>query len=85
MNRPEPMSREDYTLFTTDADSHGARLQRKGFSPIYQTAYSHTWHNLDTLTLISYCEGDVTEMTFKSEADFLQEVEYVRQWAKENI
>lgn len=85
ISRPTPSKREDYILMCNDASQHGQRLLNRGFDCLYQTAYGHTHANRDRLAVISYCEGDVTALYFKNEADFNAECDFVKQWARENI
>jgi len=45
--------------------------------------YYGNWANPTTLTIVSYCEGDVTVKTAKTEAEFVEEMHSIQKWHNE--
>ena len=47
-------------------------------------SYFGTWANPFSLTIINYCEGDVTKTVCDTPEEFVAELEQMKQWNEEN-
>jgi hypothetical protein len=55
----------------------------KGFAQFdspQDASYYGTWANPTTLTIVSYCEGDVTESTADNAQEFCEELRKIDAW-----
>lgn len=46
--------------------------------------YFGTWANPETLTIVCYCEGDVTRRTADDEAEFAAELREIKSWNEQH-
>mgnify|MGYP001340657132 FL=1 len=61
----------------------GMCSESKGFAQIdtsQDASYFGTWANPETLTIVCYCEGDVTFTTAETPEEFVSEILKIRDW-----
>ena len=82
------MKRHDYFL---PADRYAYDFNAcsiaKGYAQIdtwQDASYFGTWANPETLTIVCYCEGDVSVTVAETPQEFIDEIHKIKAWNNEN-
>jgi hypothetical protein len=79
------MRTQNYFLSTSDryAFDFGICSSKRGFAQVdtsQDASYFGIWANPFNLTVVTFCEGDVTTQMTDSEAEFKAEMERIKAW-----